>query len=53
MKRGRSTSKPTKAEAERIEAVKSGPCIPCLVWQESPAAPFAFVANVGRVEDEA
>lgn len=47
MKRGRSTGKPTKAEAERIEAAKSGPCIPCVVWQESPAAPFAFVATIG------
>lgn len=31
MKRGRSTGKPTKAEAERIEAVKSGPCLACLI----------------------
>lgn len=29
MKRGRSTATPTKAEAARIEACKSGPCVAC------------------------
>jgi hypothetical protein len=32
MRSGRSTGKPTKAEAARIVAAKEGPCIPCLVW---------------------
>lgn len=32
MKRGRSTSTPTKAEASRIVAVKEGPCLACLIW---------------------
>lgn len=31
MKRGRSTGKPTRAQAARIEAVKMGPCMACLV----------------------
>lgn len=32
MKRGRSTSTPTKEEAAYIVACKEGPCIPCEVW---------------------
>lgn len=31
MKRGRSTGKPTKAEADRIVQSKEGPCMACLV----------------------
>lgn len=31
MKRGRSTGKPTKAEADRIVQSKEGPCIACMV----------------------
>lgn len=34
MRRGRSTSAPTKAQAARIEAVKSGPCMACIVLFE-------------------
>lgn len=29
MKRGRSTGKPTKAEAERMDKIKRGPCVAC------------------------
>lgn len=29
MKRGHSTSKPTKAEAARMDAIKAGPCVAC------------------------
>lgn len=32
MRKGRSTGKPTQAEAARIVAAKEGPCIPCLSW---------------------
>lgn len=32
MKRGPSTTTPTKAEAAYIEAVKSGPCVCCVLW---------------------
>lgn len=32
MKRGRSTGKPTKEEAEWIVAVKEGPCLACYLW---------------------
>lgn len=31
MKRGRSTTTPTKEEAEWIVAVKEGPCVACLI----------------------
>lgn len=34
MKRGKSTGAPTKAQAARIEAVKLGPCMACLVLVE-------------------
>ena len=34
MKRGRSTGKPTQAEAARIMAIKEGPCMACLVLVE-------------------
>ena len=47
MKRGRSTGKPTKAEAERIEAVKSGPCVACIVRGESDDAPWGFHVTIG------
>lgn len=32
MKQGRSTGRPTKAEATRIVEAKFGRCIPCLAW---------------------
>lgn len=32
MRKGRSTSKPTKAEAARIVAAKEGPCMACQIW---------------------
>lgn len=35
MKRGRSTSKPTKAEEAYIVAVKSGPCVACEVLRQT------------------
>lgn len=34
MKRGLSTGKPTKREAERIVACKEGPCIACMVLSQ-------------------
>lgn len=36
MKRGRSTTKPTQAEAARIVAVKSGPCVACVIRATQP-----------------
>lgn len=39
MKRGRSTGKPTKAEADYIEIVKEGPCIACTVLVERGLLP--------------
>lgn len=47
MKRGKSTGKPTKAESERIEAVKSGPCLACIAWGESGNAPWGFHVTIG------
>lgn len=42
MKRGRSTTTPTKAEAERIRACKEGPCVACVLWGERPDAPLGY-----------
>lgn len=39
MKKGRSTGKPTKEEAEWIVACKEGPCLACMVWHEKGHAP--------------
>lgn len=47
MKRGRSTGKPTKAEAARIVAAKEGPCIPCLSWAISGQMDIAEVVVGG------
>lgn len=41
MKRGLSTTKPTKAEAARIIAAKDGPCMACLAY-----------ANTGLMESD-
>lgn len=42
MRRGRSTTTPTKAEADRIERCKSGPCVACEIWAEHPDCPPMF-----------
>lgn len=42
MKRGRSTGKPTQAEAARIVACKLGPCVACVIWERHPSAPEGF-----------
>jgi hypothetical protein len=47
MKRGRSTGKPTQAEAARIVACKEGPCIACLIRSEQPDAPWNFRPWIG------
>ena len=44
MKRGLSTGKPTKREAERIVACKEGPCVYCARW--SQLHPFGRVSIV-------
>jgi hypothetical protein len=35
VRRGRSTTAPTKAEAARITACKEGPCVACAIWSET------------------
>lgn len=47
MKRGRSTGKPTKAEAARIVDSKEGPCIPCVVWAALGNMDAADIADGG------
>jgi hypothetical protein len=42
-----STTKPTREEAAYIEAIKTGPCIACLVWDESGQSPPMFVGAWG------
>lgn len=42
-----STAKPTRAESERIEACKLGPCMACMAWTESGEAPLGFAPVVG------
>lgn len=42
-----STKRPTKAEADRIEAAKTGPCIPCLSWAIQGKIPVDFVTRGG------
>lgn len=42
MKRGRSTGKPTQAEADRIVRCKSGPCVACELWAQHPDCPQGF-----------
>lgn len=45
MKRGRSTTTPTKAEAARIVEAKFGKCIPCLVWARMGRMPLDHVVE--------
>jgi len=47
VRRGRSTTTPTQAEAARIVAAKEGPCIPCLVWAMAGHMPLADVMQGG------
>lgn len=47
MKRGRSTTTPTKEEEARIVAAKFGPCMPCLSWARAGNMPMHDVAIGG------
>lgn len=44
----RSKSKPpTRAERDRMEMAKEGPCVPCIVWHRSGNAPAGFFPVFG------
>lgn len=47
MKRGRSTGAPTKAEAARIVACKSGTCVACEIRKTQPGVPLGFFVHAG------
>lgn len=47
MKRGHSTGTPTKAEAARIVACKSGPCVACSIRRDQADCPSWFCVTPG------
>ena len=52
MKRGRSTTTPTREESERIEKCKARGCIACRLWVEHPDCPPEFRIRFTHYSDD-
>lgn len=47
LRSSRSTTTPTREEADRIERCKSGVCVACAIWADHPDSPPGFIGAWG------